>query len=59
MKKKDQKLKLHRETLRALSGERLQGVAGGGTVGNCDSRNPCQSISYCYACITVIDPECM
>ena len=35
MKKNVKKLKLHRETLRALDGRRLQQAAGGGTDSDC------------------------
>jgi hypothetical protein len=54
-----QKLKLSRETLRSLNDEPLRGVAGAATLGGtvC-SQSPCQSISYCYACITVPEATC-
>jgi hypothetical protein len=54
-----QKLKLSRETLRSLSDGPLQGVAGAATlVGPLCSQSPCQSISYCYACISVPQATC-
>lgn len=51
------KLQLHCETLRSLDGASLQAAAGG-SGRTCSQLQPCQSISYCYACITVIDPDC-
>jgi hypothetical protein len=58
-KRMTQKLKLNRETLRSLDDERLRDAAGAVTQGGtlC-SQNPCQSISYCYACISVPQATC-
>ena len=51
-----EKLRLHRETLRTLNPEDLRDAKGGESVvhTNCN----CPSISYCFACRTVIDPQC-
>ena len=46
-KKVARKLKLNRETLRALEGEELRGVLGGATP-------RCGSVSFCVLCPTKV-----
>jgi hypothetical protein len=59
MKKKDaRKLKLHRETLQFLDRKALPDAQGGFQLSfTCSDNQPCQSISYCYVCVSVL-PTC-
>lgn len=50
MTKRIGKLQLNRESVRRLTGAPQAGL--GAAFGYNESRNPCQSISYCMACIT-------
>ncbi len=52
MRKRNQKLTLHRETIRSLAVGELRGVAGGNTTANCEEASHC-------ACYTNDEYPCL